>query len=138
MEEVRRQKDGGSDEFQISDLVSTDEVADQTGYSNTTTKLQKPRHRRPFIKGPIDLEWMQEASRARAVELAIYLQYKAGILGVNAKIQIRPAECREFGLADKARQRQIDRLEQAGLIVADRGVGRCPIVTLRTQLARGR
>ena len=97
-----------------------------TSFSYAEKHWQK--NRSPFIKGPIDLTWMTIACRERASELALYLQYKRGILGLNARIQIRPTECREFGLGDRKRQRQIDSLVTAGLIEADKGVGRCPIV----------
>ena len=61
---------------------------------------------------------------------AFYLHYKLGILGKGASVQIRPSEYRDFGMSDKARQRQIDSLEKAGLIVAERGNGRCPLVQI--------
>ena len=94
-------------------------VAENTLVNNAT---------KPFIKGPIDLEWVQRACQCNAAELAWYLHYKSGILGATACIQIRPSECSKFGLGDKARQRQVARLESAGLIQADKGLGRCPIV----------
>jgi hypothetical protein len=83
-----------------------------------------------FIKGPIDLVWISKACRVKASELALYLHYKAGILGVTAIIQIRPSECLEFGLSDRLRQRQVDRLSDAGLITAEKGNGKCPRVKL--------
>jgi hypothetical protein len=98
----------------------------------TTSKDSKRPKQRLFIKGPIDLEWMQGACKANAAPMALYLQYKQGILGKGARIQIRPSECREFGMNDRARQRQIDSLASVGLIVADRGNGRCPIVEVIT------
>jgi hypothetical protein len=70
------------------------------------------------------------ACMAGAAELGLYLMYKIGILGSKASIQVRPSECREFGLADRARQRQVVRLENAGLITADKVIGRCPVVVV--------
>ena len=66
----------------------------------------------------------------KAAELGLYLMYKTGILGSKASIQVRPCECRELGLTDRERQRQVVRLENAGLITADKGKGRCPTVIL--------
>ena len=66
----------------------------------------------------------------KAAELGLYLMYKIGVLGSKASVQVRPSECRELGLTDRERQRQVVRLENAGLITADKGKGRCPTVTL--------
>jgi len=83
-----------------------------------------------FIKGPIPLAWMQKACRAKAVSLAIYLWYKWGILGRTKKIQLRPKELKQFGVGEKSRQREPERLEKAGLVKVDRKVGRCCIVAI--------
>ncbi|MFL2924528.1 MAG: hypothetical protein ACJ0BN_19145 [Limisphaerales bacterium] len=99
--------------------------------SNTSisyAEKHKTKKRYRFIRGPIDYTWYTMACREGASELAIYLQYKRGILGLTARIQIRPTECRELGLGERKRQRQINSLVAAGLIEADKGVGRCPIV----------
>ncbi len=88
---------------------------------------EKTRATKLFIKGPIDLEWVQRACHSNAAELAWYLHYKAGILGVTACIQVRQSECSKCGVGEKARQRQVERLENAGLIIPDKGNGRCPI-----------
>ena len=132
MAEVARQNSGGCGGFDVADLVMSDFVTSDTPKMSTSSKDSKRPQQRPFIKGPIDLEWMQEACKANAAPMALYLQYKQGILGKGARIQIRPSECREFGMNDRARQRQIDSLASVGLIVADRGNGRCPIVEVIT------
>jgi len=132
MAEVARQNSGGCGGFDVADLVMSDFVTSDTPKMSTSSKDSKRPKQRPFIKGPIDLEWIQEACKANAAPMALYLQYKQGILGKGARIQIRPSECREFGMNDRARQRQIDSLASVGLIVADRGNGRCPIVEVIT------
>ena len=128
MAEVARQKSRGSSEFEIADLVMRESVTQGMPKTTPISKDSGRPKQRPFIKGPIDLEWVQEACKANAAPMAFYLQYKQGILGKGARIQIRPSECKEFGMSDRARQRQIDSLAAAGLIVADKGNGRCPVV----------
>jgi len=128
MAEVKGQKEGAAGEFSVSGFEMPE--SNQAHLSDSVAPSQ-PRNRkrsRPFIKGPIDLEWVQKACCVNASTLAFYLQYMRGILGADSKIQVRPSDCRKFGIADKARRRQIDSLEKAGLIVADRGNGRCPLV----------
>ena len=125
--EVARQKGGGFGGFEVNDFI-LEEPQSITGHSHQVAK--ETRATKPFIKGPVDLEWVQRACHSNAAELAWYLHYKAGILGATACIQVRPSECSKFGLGDKARQRQVERLENAGLIIADKGNGRCPIVQI--------
>ena len=128
MAEVKRQKEGGYGKFSLSGFEMVESTTTQVENSAAPSPPKNCRRSRPFIKGPIDLGWVQQACKSNAAEMAFYLHYKLGILGKDASVQIRPSECREFGIADKARQRQIDSLEKAGLIVADRGNGRCPVV----------
>ena len=125
--EVERQKGRGFGGFGVDDFI-LEEPQSIAGHSPQVAG--KVRAAKPFIKGPIDLEWVQRACHSNAAELAWYLHYKAGILGASACIQVRPSECSKFGLGDKARQRQVDRLENAGLIIADKGNGRCPVVQI--------
>jgi len=128
--EVARQKGRGFGGFVVSDFI-LEEAQPMIGNSpQVAEKTPAQNAAKPFIKGPIDLEWVQRACQSNAAELAWYLHYKSGILGATACIQIRPSECSKFGLGDKARQRQVDRLENAGLITADKGNGRCPIVQI--------
>ncbi|MDA7665685.1 hypothetical protein OAH46_02965 [Verrucomicrobia bacterium] len=128
MAEVKRQKEGGGGELRVSDFVMAESTTTQVENSAAPSPPKNCRRSRPFIKGPIDLGWVQQACKSNAAEMAFYLHYKLGILGKGASVQIRPSECRAFGISDKARQRQIDSLEKADLIVADRGNGRCPVV----------
>ena len=128
MAEVKRQKEGGYDKFSLSGFEMPESIQAHLSDSVAPSQTGNRKRSRPFIKGPIDLEWVQKACCVNASTLAFYLQYMRGILGADSKIQVRPTDCRKFGIADKARQRQIDSLEKAGLIVADRGKGRCPRV----------
>jgi hypothetical protein len=128
MAELKRQKEGGYGKFSLSGFEMVESTTTQVENSAAPSPPKNCRRSRPFIKGPIDLGWVQQACKSNAAQMAFYLNYKLGILGKEASVQIRPSECREFGMSDKARQRQIDSLEKTGLIVADRGNGRCPVV----------
>lgn len=69
---------------------------------------------KPFVKGPIPLDWVKSACQAGAAELAWYLRYKEG-LTKSKTIHIRPGEMKVFGLSEKVRRRQVKALEVAGL-----------------------
>ena len=88
------------------------------------------RRTRPFIKGPIDLAWVHSAAKVNATEVALWLCYKEGFVGVGKWAHVRPYELNKFGLTRKRKDRQINSLEKAGLIEVKRGAGRCP--TLRS------
>ena len=116
--------------FELSDFETPVEYPPISEQENVSQKANRSNRPQKFIKGPIDYEWIAEACRVKAAELGLYLIYKIGILGPKAAVQVRPCECREFGLTDRERQRQVVRLENAGLITADKGKGRCPIVRI--------
>ena len=130
MAEVKRQKEGGYGKFSLSGFEMVESIQSDLEDSVEPSQPKNRKRSRPFIKGPIDLEWVQQACRANAAALAFYILFMRGILGKGSKIQLRPCDCRKFGIGDKARQRQVDRLEKASLIVADRGIGRCALVKL--------
>ena len=88
-------------------------------------KRPPQRRIRPFIKGPIDLEWIQRSAGVNATEVALWLCYKEGFVGAGNWVHVRPYELNKYGLTRKRRNRQINSLEEAGLIAVKRGVGRC-------------
>ena len=131
MTEVARQNEAGFGGRRLSEFVAEHNPAITERKTNTAFSARKKKKKTfRFIKGPINLVWICKACKVKASELALYLQYKAGILGEVAIIQIRPSECLEFGLSDRLRQRQVNRLVDAGLITAEKGRGKCPRVKL--------
>ncbi len=116
--------------FELSDFETTVEYPPISEQENSPAEKKSPIAPRKFIKGPIDYEWIAAACKAGAAELGLYLIYKIGILGSKASVQVIPSESRELGLADRGRRRKVERLENAGLISAENGKGRCPTVTL--------
>ena len=62
-------------------------------------------------------------------KLALYLIYIKGLTGWS-KIPLRSAEMEKFGLSPKTRRVQLAKLEGAGLVKADKAVGKKPVVTV--------
>ena len=89
-------------------------------------KRKKPE---PFIKGPIPLDWMQKACKAGGAELALYLSYKHGLLG-SKTIHLKPSEVATFGLSNKTRRYQTEKLESAGLVEVIREQSQAPHLTI--------
>ena len=82
-----------------------------------------------FIKGPIPLSWIQKACTVGAEKLALYLMYIKGLTGWS-KIPLKSAELERFGLSPKTRRVQLTKLEEAGLVKAEKAVGKKPVVTV--------
>ena len=132
MQEVVRQNAGGDTTKQRpSSLPWSEGLEGLTLDTPVVVAKEKPKKTRGlFVKGPIPYEWVKNACKAGAGDLAWYLWHKKGILGDNASIQIRPAELKTLGLGDRKRQRQTDKLENAGLVSVERGPGKCPKIKL--------
>ena len=128
--EVLKAGSSGLQGFDPTDYETRVEYPPISEQKNVSPKTNRSNRPQKYIKGPIDYEWIAKACRVGAAELGLYLMYKIGILGSKASVQVRPCECRELGLTDRERQRQVVRLENAGLITADKGNGRCPIVQI--------
>ena len=61
------------------------------------------------------------------VKLALYLMYVKG-LTKRSKIPLRSAKMVRFGLSLKTRRVQLAKLEEAGLVKAEKVVGKKPLV----------
>ena len=128
--EVLNADSSGLKGFDLRDYETRVEYPSISEQENVSPKTNRSNRPQKFIKGPIDYEWIAKACRVGAAELGLYLMYKIGIFGTKVSVQVRPCECREFGLTDRERQRQVVRLANAGLIVANKGIGRCALVSV--------
>ena len=86
---------------------------------------------RPFIRGPISVEWMLAAVECGrpATRLAILLQWVAGVEKTPV-IKATAHRAAKFSLSRTALKNAISKLEAAGLIRADRCHGRPPSITI--------
>jgi hypothetical protein len=95
--------------------------------------VQLKRVVRQFVKGPIDLAWIQAASRCsgKAAQVGIALWYRSGLMG-GSKVNLKCSNAllKDFGVARHSGYRALRRLEQAKLVKVLRGHGRCPLVSI--------
>ena len=82
-----------------------------------------------YIGGRIPLWWIQKACIVGAEKLALYLMYIKGLTGWS-KIPLKSAELERFGLSPKTRRVQLTKLEEAGLVKAEKAAGKKPVVRL--------
>jgi DNA-binding transcriptional ArsR family regulator len=103
---------------------------------NTTkpdTQRRLPRHKagEKFLKGPIPLDWLSAAARlpGKSLHVAIAIWFTAS-LNKSATVPLSNIAGLPFGLDRNAKYRALQWLEEAGLILVERKLGRSPVVTL--------
>jgi len=86
----------------------------------------KQRQTKPFLKGPVPLDWLQAAGRlpGQCLQVGIVLWHEAGIAGSRA-VQFRPSKALKFGMHRDTARRALQRLEIARLIAIHHKPGRC-------------
>ena len=97
----------------------------------------KPHKRMPrvgwqFLKGPIDLQWLQLAASlpGKSLHVGLVLWYLAG-LKKQKTFKLSRTTLESFSINRHAAYRALKALEHAGLVSVERHPGRLPIVTLR-------
>lgn len=92
-----------------------------------------PRHRpgQKFLKGPIPLTWLTRAAAlpGKSLHVGLTIWFLAG-LTQSRTVKLSSIGAASFGVDRYAKYRALRWLEEAGLIVVDRKVGRSPRVTL--------
>jgi hypothetical protein len=90
------------------------------------------KRRSPFLAGPIDLGWLQRASRlpGKALHCALCLCHLAR-LHRTLSIAFSPSLRRSFGIGRKGAAQGLNALAKEGLVhIEGRSKGAAPVVTL--------
>ena len=110
----------------VTDYAITNEQA-------TVLAKTKRRKRRAswFLSGPISGDWLQRAASlsGRALHLALTIRHMAN-LQKRTTIFLERKWCERFGVTPRSEDRNLARLELAGLIRVERRRGRRPRVTV--------
>ena len=96
---------------------------------------RKPGATRPFLKGPIPLDWLAAAHAAGGSALAtgLALWFQRGVRGDPGPVKVTSAVRRRLRLSQDGARRGLSALESAGLArVVKGGRGRCPVVEIVT------
>ena len=107
---------------------------DQFRLSPNQNGKHRSRTKRPFLKGPIPLKWLQCAAGlpGKALQVGLALWYLAGVKRSKViKFSYKRAE--EFGTKRHAAYRGLRALEKAGLIGVEKGQGRAPMIFIEEQ-----
>ena len=105
--------------------------AELSDASRKRIEAQALRRGREFIKGPIPLPWLARAFAlpGKAGAVAVLLWFMAGMNGPR-QIRVNPKLLQRFQVGRKAGYRAVDALTAAGLVTAERAVGKCAVVSI--------
>lgn len=86
-----------------------------------------------FIKGPLPLDWMQQAARlpGKTLQVSLALWYLSG-LHKSSTVKLASKHLNAMGVSRDAKYEALARLQAAGLVSVDQKPGQAPIVTLKT------
>ena len=95
------------------------------------SRPRRQRSSRPFLKGPIPLDWLTRAAAlpGKVMQVAAAIWYRAGMQGQSG-ISVTNKLAAQFAVDRHAKRRALIALELAGLISVTRKAGRSPVVTL--------
>jgi hypothetical protein len=97
-------------------------------------KTKRPRgEARPFLRGPIPVEWLARAHEAGGAALAVGLSlwFVRGVSGKSGPVKMRAAVRSRFRLNPDQNRRGLRALEAAGLVeLVKGGRGRCAVVEI--------
>ena len=93
--------------------------------------LSTPRQNSRFVRGPINLAWIQRAAvlPGRILHVAVALCYQDGFKR-GAQFRIQPNIMRGFGVSPSSLSRALVALECAGLVKVSRASGRAAEVVI--------
>jgi len=96
--------------------------------TNTTTVALRPRYRTQRV---VDIRWMLRAARlpGRAGSVAVAL-WAAVTASGQPTVTLTPARLREVGVGRESAYAAVERMIEAGMVVADRHRGRAVRLTL--------
>jgi hypothetical protein len=85
-----------------------------------------------FLKGPVPLNWLARAGQlpGKSLHVGIALWFLAGMRKTTT-VALSNGVLEMLGVDRHAKYRALKHLEQAGLIVCKREIGRSPEVTIR-------
>ena len=97
---------------------------------------KRPLQTRPFLRGPVPMDWLARAHEAGSSALAVGLAlwFVRGFSGKASPVKVNSALRRRVGLTRDEARRGIRALEIAGSArVVVGGRGRCPVVEIVDQ-----
>ena len=95
-------------------------------------KIPSRRKAHNFLKGPIQLDWLESAAQlpGKALHVGIAIWFRSGLLKSDI-VPLTNVTLSRFGVDRHAKRRALRALEDASLISVHREPGKNPVITLR-------
>ena len=125
------------EEFRIPPTGQQPPMPQPAGGRSVAAVTAKPdgrtRQTRPFVKGPISVNWLKHAGEINskyAILTGLALHYQAGLERSQQDIRLTAKLMNKFGLPDRSARRAISQLEAADLVTVQRPRGQRIIVSI--------
>ena len=112
-----------------------------TNDSSLTPTSKRPRRYQRFIRGPLPEDWFKKASSISktAAVLGIILWQKAyeekawgweGQAMRSRPVKLTSQHCAKWGVCNRSMATALDLMDETGLILLDKHVGRSPLIRI--------
>ncbi len=87
---------------------------------------------RPFIKGPIDLDWISKVALlpGKTLNVGLALMYLAGLTKSKEDLKLTDKHFKTFNISRKAVSSALALMEEVGLVKVERVQGRKNLITI--------
>ena len=118
------------DPSEINDLKYVPDS--QIPYKKIPPRKPPVPRKKPFIKGPIDLEWISAAASlpGKALHVALALMWVSGLKKSKVDLKLTRQAYERFHVSRKTVASNLHVLEKAGLIRVTRSTGKKSLVTI--------
>ncbi len=118
-----------NNDYKINDLSNISDVDIPT---RKISPAPTRRRSKPFIKGPIDLEWISRVAHlpGKAPNVGLVLIYLSGLTKSTEDLRLSQKHLKSFNVTRKAANRVLNFMEEAGLVKIERVQGRKHRVTI--------
>ena len=108
---------------EIEDLIS---VADEDIPTKKIPSAYTKKRTKPFIKGPIDLEWISRVALlpGKSLNVGLALMYLKGLTKSGEDLRLSLKHLKYFNVSRKTTNKVLDLMRKAGLVKIKKSQGR--------------
>jgi len=116
-------------EYKLEDIRN---IADEDIPTKKISPTPNRRRSKPFIKGPIDLEWISKVALlpGKSLNVGLALMYLSGLTKNTEDLRLPQKHLKYFNVTRKSANRVLSLMEEEGLVEIERSQGRKHRVTI--------
>ncbi len=110
-------------EYKLEDIRN---IADEDIPTKKISSTPNRRRSKPFIKGPIDLEWISRVALipGKSLNVGLALMYLSGLTKSTDDLRLSQKHLNHFNITRKSANRVLGLMEDQGLVEIERAQGR--------------